>query len=208
MVFDVDSRSARAPARLGDPVLDRYLEFVEARCRPNTVLAAASDLRTFFGVVGRPALEVTPIKQRGQMMGPVPLWAEVAFAAVEDRSEGTIVVEPGQPIEGTVRDAESNEPIPGVVVGSGQLAGISNLNPFTTFIAICKIFIASYGSLLVTISHISTPNANASDFSEYFLSEMDSGAMYFTGPIFPLVCANSCPRSFTLANPKSLTYTT
>jgi leucyl aminopeptidase (aminopeptidase T) len=36
---------------------------------------------------------VTPIKRRGQMMGPVPLWAEVAFAAVEDRTEGTVVVD-------------------------------------------------------------------------------------------------------------------
>jgi len=44
-------------------------------------------------IEGRPALEVTPIKQRGQMMGPVPLWAEVAFAAVEDQTGGTIVVD-------------------------------------------------------------------------------------------------------------------
>ena len=44
-------------------------------------------------IEGRPALEVTPIKRRGQMMGPLPLWAEVAFAAVEDRTEGTIVVD-------------------------------------------------------------------------------------------------------------------
>ena len=44
-------------------------------------------------IEGRPALEVTPIKKRGQMMGPVPLWAEVAFAAVEDATEGTIVVD-------------------------------------------------------------------------------------------------------------------
>ena len=42
---------------------------------------------------GRPALEVTPIKERGQMMGPVPLWAEVAFAAVEDYTHGTAVVD-------------------------------------------------------------------------------------------------------------------
>ncbi len=28
--------------------MDRYLEFVESRCRPNTVLAAASDLKIFF----------------------------------------------------------------------------------------------------------------------------------------------------------------
>jgi leucyl aminopeptidase (aminopeptidase T) len=41
----------------------------------------------------RPALEVTPIKKRGQMMGPVPLWAEVAFAAVEDFTHGTAVVD-------------------------------------------------------------------------------------------------------------------
>lgn len=46
-----------------------------------------------MSIEGRPALEVTPIKQRGQMMGPVPLWAEVAFAAVEDRTEGVIVVD-------------------------------------------------------------------------------------------------------------------
>ncbi|MFQ5968703.1 MAG: aminopeptidase [Acidimicrobiia bacterium] len=44
-------------------------------------------------IEGRPALEVTPIKKRGQMMGPVPLWAEVAFAAVEDETQGTIVVD-------------------------------------------------------------------------------------------------------------------
>jgi leucyl aminopeptidase (aminopeptidase T) len=41
----------------------------------------------------RPALEVTSIKKRGQMMGPLPLWAEVAFAAVEDKTEGTMVVD-------------------------------------------------------------------------------------------------------------------
>ena len=44
-------------------------------------------------IEGRPALEVTPVKKPGQMMGPVPLWAEVAFAAVEDFTEGTIVVD-------------------------------------------------------------------------------------------------------------------
>jgi leucyl aminopeptidase (aminopeptidase T) len=42
---------------------------------------------------GRPGLEVTPVKRRGQMMGPVPLWAEAAWAAVEDGTNGTIVVD-------------------------------------------------------------------------------------------------------------------
>jgi site-specific recombinase XerD len=45
--------------RLGVPLLDEYLEFVAARCRPNTVLATAFDLKVFFAVVGKPALEVT-----------------------------------------------------------------------------------------------------------------------------------------------------
>jgi len=46
--------------RLGMPLVDDYLEFLEGRCRPNTVLAAAYDLRVFFGVVDKPAAEVCP----------------------------------------------------------------------------------------------------------------------------------------------------
>ena len=53
------SRSPRAPG-LGDVLLDRYLEFVESRCRPNTVLATASDLKVFFSVVAKPPVEVVP----------------------------------------------------------------------------------------------------------------------------------------------------
>ena len=51
------SRSPRAPG-LGDALLDRYMEFVESRCRPNTVLATASDLKVFFSVVAKPPVEV------------------------------------------------------------------------------------------------------------------------------------------------------
>jgi leucyl aminopeptidase (aminopeptidase T) len=68
----------------------------------------------------RPALEITSIKRRGQMMGPLPLWAEVAFAAVEDKTEGTMVIDgvmlgiglPGQvenEITWTVRDGKAVE---------------------------------------------------------------------------------------------------
>jgi site-specific recombinase XerD len=53
----IDNRHA-GRVRLGDPLLDRYLEFVEGRARPNTVIATASDLR-FFAVVRKPVLEVT-----------------------------------------------------------------------------------------------------------------------------------------------------
>ena len=39
---------------LGVEVLDRYLEFVAGRCRPNTVRATAFDLQIFFSVVAKP----------------------------------------------------------------------------------------------------------------------------------------------------------
>src|SRR5216684_1193505 len=47
----------------------------------------------YVSIEGRPSLEVTPVKRRGQMMGPVPLWAEVAYAAVEDFTRGSAVVD-------------------------------------------------------------------------------------------------------------------
>lgn len=44
--------------RLGMPLVDDYLEFLEGRCRPNTVLAAAYDLKVFFTVVAKAPAEV------------------------------------------------------------------------------------------------------------------------------------------------------
>ena len=46
--------------RVGVPLVDDYLEFLEGRCRPNTVLAAAYDLRVFFTVVAKSPAEVGP----------------------------------------------------------------------------------------------------------------------------------------------------
>jgi integrase/recombinase XerD len=46
--------------RVGVPLADVYLEFLAGRCRPNTVLAAAYDLKVFFTVVGKPPGEVVP----------------------------------------------------------------------------------------------------------------------------------------------------
>jgi site-specific recombinase XerD len=43
---------------LGDPVVDRYLEFVGGRCRPNTLRAVAHDLKTFFSVVEKAPFDV------------------------------------------------------------------------------------------------------------------------------------------------------
>ncbi|MGO9353323.1 MAG: tyrosine-type recombinase/integrase [Mycobacterium sp.] len=45
--------------RLGHRLLDDYLAMVAARCRPNTVLATAFDLKVFFTVVGKDPAGVT-----------------------------------------------------------------------------------------------------------------------------------------------------
>ena len=47
--------------RLGVRLLDEYLEFLAGRCRPNTVLAVAYDLKVFFTVVGKPPRRVRPV---------------------------------------------------------------------------------------------------------------------------------------------------
>lgn len=52
---------------------------------------AGTDVRVC--IKDRPPLKVVPIKGAGEMMGPVPLWGEVAYAAVEDKTEGVIVVD-------------------------------------------------------------------------------------------------------------------
>lgn len=43
---------------LGGPLVDRYLEFVAGRSRPNTLRAVAFDLKTFFTVIAKDPVEV------------------------------------------------------------------------------------------------------------------------------------------------------
>jgi site-specific recombinase XerD len=54
------ARPGEPPLRLGVPLLDEYLRFLAGRCRPNTVLAAAYDLKVFFTVVGKHPEQVRP----------------------------------------------------------------------------------------------------------------------------------------------------
>src|SRR3954447_10712765 len=61
--------SGEPTVRLGMPWVDDYLEFLEGRCRPNTVLAAAYDLRVFFGVVAKPPADVAPADVLGAITG-------------------------------------------------------------------------------------------------------------------------------------------
>lgn len=56
----IEARSrVEAAGVFGDPLLDRYVEFVVSRARPNTVLATVSDLRAFFAVVAKEPTAVT-----------------------------------------------------------------------------------------------------------------------------------------------------
>ncbi|CAL9279391.1 tyrosine-type recombinase/integrase [Streptomyces sp. SudanB52_2052] len=45
-------------ASLGHALVDDYLEFVAARCRPNTLLATAYDLKVFFSVVPKEPADI------------------------------------------------------------------------------------------------------------------------------------------------------
>jgi leucyl aminopeptidase (aminopeptidase T) len=76
----------QATARARDAI-----KALEGTKRMRVTTALGTDFEV--SIEGRPALEVTPMKKRGQMMGPVPLWAEVAFAAVEDYTHGVAVVD-------------------------------------------------------------------------------------------------------------------
>src|ERR687887_1839158 len=58
-------------------------------------------------IEGRTPLCLTPYKARGQMMSPIPLWTEVAFAAIEDFTHGKAVVDGvmlGIGLEGQVKE--------------------------------------------------------------------------------------------------------
>src|SRR3954465_11514366 len=87
-------------------------------------------------IKGRPPLDLVPIKERGKMMGPLPLWGEVAYAAVEDQTAGTMVVDgvmlgiglPGQvnePITWTTEGGKAGkiEGGKGVRLGGGGAGG-------------------------------------------------------------------------------------
>lgn len=51
--------SGRPIVTCDEPLVADYLEFLAGRARPNSVMAAAYDLKVFFSVVGKPPAEVT-----------------------------------------------------------------------------------------------------------------------------------------------------
>jgi integrase/recombinase XerD len=78
---------------LGHPLLDDYLEFVAVRARPNTLLAAAYDLRVFFTEVVKQPAEVTTAdvlgfinSQRAPRRGPRVVRLEDGEAGLSART--------------------------------------------------------------------------------------------------------------------------
>ena len=65
-------RSGALVARTGVPLTDMYLEFLGGRCRPNTVRAAAYDLKVFFAAVARPPDQVRPADVLGSSPPSAP----------------------------------------------------------------------------------------------------------------------------------------
>jgi hypothetical protein len=63
--------SGQVRCRLGDGLVDRYLEFVAGRRRPNTLRAVAFDLKAFFTVTGKEPVEITAADVFGFPAGPV-----------------------------------------------------------------------------------------------------------------------------------------
>lgn len=76
--------------RLGIEVLDDYLDFVAGRCRPNTTLATAYDLRVFFTVVGKAPEKVRPADVLAFMTAQRAGQASIAGPArpVDDNARG------------------------------------------------------------------------------------------------------------------------
>jgi leucyl aminopeptidase (aminopeptidase T) len=68
---------------------ERIMAAMEGADTVRITSPAGSDLTV--SIAGRPPLKVVPVKDPGVMMGPIPLWGEVAYAAVEDKTNGTMV---------------------------------------------------------------------------------------------------------------------
>lgn len=110
--------SSRRPSgervvRLGMPLVDDYLEFLDGRCRPNTVLAAAYDLKVFFSVVAKSAEEVRP--------------ADVLGFVTSQRTGG---------VEGQVVQAVAVDGEPGGVASSTVARRLSILSGFFAYLQV------------------------------------------------------------------------
>jgi len=85
-----------------------------------------------LSIKGRPPLIVTPIREKGVSMGPLPLWGELTYAVIEDSANGRIVVDGlmnvvapfgfKQPIEILVKNGRAYE-----IKGGEEAAKLRNI---------------------------------------------------------------------------------
>jgi integrase len=76
---------------LGLPVIDEYLQFVGARCRPNTWLATAYDLLVFFSVIRKFPADVTTTDVFAFLEAQRSPRADGRVVRLEDRERGLSV---------------------------------------------------------------------------------------------------------------------
>src|SRR5579872_6898138 len=65
------SGSGQVRYRLGDRLVDRYLELVAGRCRPNTLRAVAFDLKAFFEMTGKNPAGSNPVMNAARAAPPM-----------------------------------------------------------------------------------------------------------------------------------------
>jgi|BEDMetMinimDraft_2_1075160.scaffolds.fasta_scaffold01057_1 leucyl aminopeptidase (aminopeptidase T) len=70
---------------------DRLISAFKGADKIHVNTSAGTDLT--LSIKDRPPLKVTPVRQPGVMMGPMPLWGEVAYAVVEGSANGKIVID-------------------------------------------------------------------------------------------------------------------
>jgi len=97
---------------------ERIIEAMKGAKKVRVTSANGTDFQ--LSLEGRIALKVVPVKGKGEMMGPIPLWGEVAYAPVENRTEGKLIFDgimlgvgvPGSlksPIELTLKEGRAVE---------------------------------------------------------------------------------------------------
>jgi leucyl aminopeptidase (aminopeptidase T) len=70
---------------------DRLIDVFKGADLIHVTSSQGTDVR--LSMRGRPPLRVTPVRKKGVMMGPMPLWGEVAYAAIEDSATGRVVAD-------------------------------------------------------------------------------------------------------------------
>lgn len=70
---------------------DRLIRLFRGADKVHVTSKEGTDIK--LSIKGRPPLKVTPVRIPGVMMGPMPLWGEVAYAAIEGSANGQIVMD-------------------------------------------------------------------------------------------------------------------